>query len=81
MNPHDRAERGTRNMRLVLSCLESHTEGRTQKEISEETGIAEWEVKNAINNLSREYPVGEEEYDKSGSITTLNYFILNRHLV
>lgn len=79
MNPHDRDERGTRNMRLVLDCLQSHPEGRTQAEISKDTGLSYGTIRNAINDLSSGYPVGEEEYSRRGGVVSLNYFLLNRH--
>jgi len=79
VNPHDRDERGTRNMRLVLDCLQEHSEGRTQAELSQATGLKTSAVRNAINDLSSIYPIGEEEYAKCGEITMLNYFLLDRH--
>lgn len=39
MNPHDRDERGTRNMRLVEDCLREYPGGRTMVEISKLTGL------------------------------------------
>lgn len=65
-------------MRLVLDCLHAHSEGRTQSELSKATGLNAGAVRNAINDLSSRYPIGEEEYGKCGGITMLNYFILDR---